>query len=286
MSRRTKVAAIRPGILVAFTSRLQGGVRYTRTDLETTAERSHWETVKETDDPAEHARGVKERAKAQALIRAVCARTSFGLLCRQDREDDLDAAIARAGDVVGVFNIQATTCHISISVLKGRVAADDLQAVQAITEELADLIEQMRKGVLAGDVKAIRDAASKATSAERMLSEPVAASARAAVVIARQKARELVRRVEKGGEKLANISSGATTRALLTRRMAFLELASNAAALPADEPEQPSVIDAIRARPLKPTPTVAADPEPTPEPEPATPVLDRQRFADIDIDWS
>ncbi|MHC4715054.1 MAG: hypothetical protein ACYTAN_17570, partial [Planctomycetota bacterium] len=114
---------------------------------------------------------------------------------------------------------------------------------------------------------------------------PAQTSARIAIRVARRKARELVRRVEKGGEKLADIANNVTASTLMARRMSFLDLSEDAERETITEPTETTVVDAIEAGIVKPVPTVL-EPTPEPDPEPATPVLDRQRFADIDIDWS
>lgn len=240
-------ALIRPGILVALKSTVTGGVRYQRVDLEQGDATARWETTRTIDDPQEHTRATKARSAALAEIRKYCAGTSFGLLCPIDREADLDAAIDRARAMVAACNSAAVYTHVSIYVLKGRIADTDEEAARAIGQEVAGLIAAMNEGIDKLDPVAIREAATKAREMSAMLSDAQMAKVSDAVNQARAAARTIVKRVEKEGELaaivLADIKRGDIERA----RMAFLDL------------------------------------EDAPAHQESLPAIDAQRFADLDM---
>lgn len=215
---------IRPGLLIALTSRVAGGVRYTRTPLESPDERSaRWETLRTVEDPEERDRALQTRSLALRTIRGVCASTAFGLLCPEDREADLDAAVVTAMALRAEHNATAKTTRVELYLLKGRIAASDEEAARAIGSEVASMIDAMNSGIDRLDPKAIREAATKARELAGMLGPETAETVASAIEAARRAARQIVARVEKGGELaavvLADIQRGAIERA----RIAFLD---------------------------------------------------------------
>src|SRR5262249_46513243 len=92
-------STLRPGFLVSLKTSTRGNVAYDKRDIE----RDHlvkgkrvakWETTRQIADPDEFERAQKVRAKACSLIRGVCAQSDFGLLCPEDKGDQLAKAIA------------------------------------------------------------------------------------------------------------------------------------------------------------------------------------------------
>ena len=234
---------IRPGLLVALSSALAGGVTYDRTDLDAgTAEGAEhvarWETTRTIKDPAEHERASQARSKATAEIRKVCSSTAFGLLCPEALEPELDAAIARARAIVATHNATAQHTKIEVRAFKGRVAATDVEAARAIGGEVAALIASMNGAIDRLDPKAIRDAANKAREMSAMLSPELSEKVSEAIAAARKAARTITKRVAEGAEEasviLADIQRGGIEKA----RIAFLDLddaapAADGEALPA-----------------------------------------------------
>jgi hypothetical protein len=225
---------IRPGILVALKSTVSGGVKYQRVDIERAetaagAALAKWETTRVIEDPAEHDRAVKTRAKALAEVRALCAATSFGLLCPVDREEQLDAALERARELVKAHNETATFTHTAIYVLKGRIASTDEEAARAIGQEISALVASMNDGISKLDVGAIREAASKAQDIAAMLGEDQAKAVASAVEQARRAARQIVKRVQKDGEAAAIVLADIQRGALEKARIAFLDFDGPAA---------------------------------------------------------
>jgi hypothetical protein len=258
-----KTTVIRPGILVALKSTVTGGVEYKRVDLDAGSETpngasvARWETTRVIVDPAEHDRAVKVRGKALGLIRGLAAATSFGLICPQDRESELDEAVKKARAMVEEHNDNATCTRVAIYCLKGRIASTDEEAARAISGEVRSLLDAMDRGIAQLDVAEIREAASKAASLGSMLGEDQVKAVGEAVEQARKAARVIVKRIEKEGEDAAVVLADIQRGALEKARFAFLDLA----------PEPAQVTEGEHAAPS----------------EPALPAVDLQRF-DFDFD--
>lgn len=278
----SKASVIRPGLLVAVRSTVAGGVSYQRVDLDaaeidcpdcvegdTATERSacktcggtgkvsssegrevtRWETKRTIEDAAEHKRATAARSAARALITKCCSVTSFGLLCPEDQEGALDAAVAKARELVAEHNKGATHTQVSILVFKGRVASNDAEAARAITAELAGLVQQMDAGIKEFDPKKIRDAADKARQMSNMLDDSKKGKIDAAIAQARAAARAIVKRFQNENEARETVLLDIQRGQIESARIAFLDMS--------DEQTE------------------------TAEPVPAVNV---QRFADLDIE--
>jgi len=157
-----RTSTLKPGLLVALATRVDGGVNYKRVDLDqehTTDDGSkmaRWETTRTIEDPAEFDRATKLRGKCRSLITAVCSASDFGLLCPASREAELDAAMTEATRLADEFNRSAARSCVSVYVLKGRIAQDDAEAVRAIGSEVRGLLDQMERGIQAASPEAIR----------------------------------------------------------------------------------------------------------------------------------
>lgn len=217
-------AMIRPGLLVALKSTVRGGVTYQRKDIEADEKTAKWETTRIVEDPAELERATKARGKALAEIRAVCSATSFGLLCPEDKETELDAAIARARVIRDEHNATATFTHVDIYALKGRVASSDEEAARAIAQEVAGLVEGMNAGIDKLDPSAIREAAQKAKQMAAMLAPEKAQAVEGAIEAARKAARQITKRIEKEGEAAAIVLADIQRGSIEKARIAFLDL--------------------------------------------------------------
>jgi len=240
-----KTQILKPGILVALSTRMRGGVAYSRVDLNASdiaipegAEVARWETKRVIDDAEEHERGVKARGKARSLITAVTIPSSFGLLCPTDREGMLNEAFAQARQIVKEFNDGAKSTRIDVFVLKGRIASTDEESVQAIADEVKELLSEMEEGISDLSVDRIRDAAQKAKSMTAMLEDDQARAVASAVDQARKAARAIVKRVEKEGEDGAIVLQDLQRGEIEKARMMMLDLSD---APLASAPEAPAV---------------------------------------------
>jgi hypothetical protein len=220
-----KTSTLRPGLLVSLKTSIVGNVAYRRTDLDEFTEddgakKALWETERTITDPEEHEKAVLVRSKCRSIITGVCAASTFGLLCPEDKQDKLDEAVRDAQQLAQAFNETAKLTRIQIYVIAGRVAPDDVQAVRAINSEVRDLISTMENGLQNLDVKVVRDAATKAKSIGQMLSSAAQERIQAAV----ETAREVARRIVKAGEAASEELDSAVLRKLAEQRTAFLDL--------------------------------------------------------------
>lgn len=200
---------IKPGIMVACSTRLRGGVEYRRRDLDRAqlgaTEKIRWETERTIVDAEEYERATRVRALARNRIAGACWQTAFGLICPQDREGDLDAAVSEARSAAQAFNGTAQHSEISVYVLKGRIAQTDEEATTAIQAESADLLDQLERAIKAADPAAIRDVCTRSRQINELAEGEAAEAVAAAIKEARAVARAIVKRVEKAGEEASTV---------------------------------------------------------------------------------
>lgn len=226
------ISSIRPGLLVSLKTTVSGNVSYRKRDIETDhlesdgSRQAVWETHRTVEMPDELDAATKTRSKCRSLIVAVCAPSAFGLLCPDNRVDAFNAAVAEARQLANVFNATASVTRVSVNVIAGRVASNDLDAVRAINSEVRELLEAMDAGLQRLDVKAVRDAADRARGIASMLSPSASAKAQAAIDAARAAARQIV----KAGEATAVEIDQATLATIRESRLAFLDLDETAEA--------------------------------------------------------
>jgi hypothetical protein len=220
---------LKPGLLVALSVRMQGGVHYSKKDLESGEDDAgqeivRWETERTIADRAEHDAATKCRSACRTRITKVCTHTSFGLLCPATGETDLDAAVAEARELAEVFNKGARHSRVHVYVLKGRIAETDEEATRAIASEVRELLDEMNAGIREVNPARIREAADRAKKLGAVLDDSRADAVKRAVDIARKAAKEIVRRVEKGGEDAKLVLDEIATRPIDQARFAFLDI--------------------------------------------------------------
>lgn len=227
MSVMSEARVVRPGLLVSLGTSVKGNTRYYKQQLEyphegdSGEERSSWNTTKVVFDPDEQDRAETVRNKASSLIRGVCARSDFGLLCPEDKAELLQERIAMARALAKEFNDEANLAHVRVDVIWGRIAQDDVEAVKAISSELRDLMRDMQTGVAELDAKKVRAAANKAVSVGQMLSEGTRERLQDAIKVARREASRIV----KAGETVGLEIDRTVIDRIEQSRTAFLDLA-------------------------------------------------------------
>jgi hypothetical protein len=221
-----QTSTLRPGLLVSLKTSTRGNVSYTTRDLELEKKtsnggtRAKWETTRQIDDPAEHEAASEARSKARNLITAVCAHSAFGLLCPDDKAEELDKALAAAQEIVSEFNATAQLERVNLYVMIGRIEQDDVKAVQAINSEVRELMEDMTAGLKNLDVKAVREAANQLRSVGAMLSPDAQIRAQFAI----DAAREAATKIKNAGEKVAVEIDTYAIRRITEQRTAFLDI--------------------------------------------------------------
>lgn len=222
-----KVNVLKPGLLVALKTTVRGGVAYVRKDIDTAtvddAKVERWETEKRIENREEFEKATVARSKARSAISSICSSSSFGLICPADQEEKLDAAIREAKGIALAHNADATSTHLDVFVIVGRIAQTDEEAAKAISNEVAELLDQMKSATLVGNVEKIREAANKARELGQILSDDVGKKVSAAIEEARKNARELVKRIEKDGEKAEDVIKDLYTQRISAAR-SFLDL--------------------------------------------------------------
>lgn len=295
MSNRT--IKVRPGMLVTLSTAIRGGVTYDRDDLAEErrpdgAEIEEWRTTKVTADPEEHEEAVRVRSRVRSLVKSACVTTPFGFVCPADNIPDLDAALEEAERIVRDFNAGATHCEVRFASLRGEIAENARDAIEAVRSEVGELLRDMERALELGQVKNFRDVATRATQMHKLLEQESAGSDRLTRAIreGRKVARMIVKQVEKGSSSLADVLSEADMSPISEARFLFLEG-------PDEEPVDPEtgeVLD-LSTGPGERLPHVVLPPgtavtvpieyedeEEAPEPEDdSPPAVDADRYAGI-----
>jgi hypothetical protein len=225
----TEFHTLRPGLLVSMQTSLKGNVSYHVEDRAHTSmdktEIEEWRTRRTIADREEHERAIKMRTKIRGLILSVCSQSAFGLLCPNSKEAELREAIAQARSMTEEFNATANMTRMSVNVIFGRIAQDDVEAVRAITGEIRSLMEDMQAGVKSLDVKVIRDAANKS----KQLGEMLTPEAKGRLEVAIETARKSARKIAKAGEAAANTVDRLSLAKIEKMRTSFLDIEIEAA---------------------------------------------------------
>lgn len=223
-----EISTLRPGLLVGLKSHVRGGVNYDKRIIEEEhiteggAKKGKWETERTIEDPVENEAAGKARGEACRIIRSICSQTAFGLLCSEDNAAKLDEAIRDAQKVAEEFNMKAKLARVEISVITGRIAADDVRAVKAINEEVRGLMADMETAIKNCDPAAMRKAASEAKALGAMLSD----DARERVRVAVDAARGAATRLNRLGEQAAAELNRKEILNIRQARTAFLDVES------------------------------------------------------------
>ena len=202
-----EATTFRAGLAVDLTVRISGGVEYKRNTkrvrvASTGAKVEEWETEKVTANPEEWENAVALRGELRHSITRLCARTPLGdlLLIPPDREPDVRTALDAARAKVEAHNASATAHHLVMGCVLLRFVPEDEWTARSIRGEIFAVLTRMDTGIGEADPEAIREAADAAKRVLPMLSSAAAPVLELAVDEARRAAREITRRIVKGGE--------------------------------------------------------------------------------------
>lgn len=219
-----RTSTLRPGLLVSFNTSLRGNVSYDKQDLDHEqidgVDVSEWNTKRTISDVKEFEAAKKVIGKAKSLVRGVCAKSLFGLLCPEADEDVLNEKILEAQQLVDEFNSKARLTRLHIYCMTGRVASDDVQAVKKINSEIRGLMADMEVGLKNLDVSVVRDAATRAKSVGQMLTPDAEGRVTKAVEIARKAASAII----KAGDDAAVEIDTVAIRKIKEQRTSFLDM--------------------------------------------------------------
>lgn len=268
-----QASTIRPGMLVVLKSSVSGNVSHSKQVIEaehTTddgAQKARWETERVVANPEEFVEATKLRNQARQKIAGMCIQTAFGLLCPEEKTDQLDAKVNEAQAICEEFNKRAQCTTIGIYIVAGRVAADDAQAVRAINSEVRDLMATMEAGLAELNVEKVRGAADKARSLGAMLSPQAAERVKGAIDIARKAATEMKKAAEVGTAEI----DLAAIRKLTESRTSFLDVSEDQAEVEAVSHEGRAIdLAPIEGEEPAAAPEIAPVAEAQPEPEAPT----------------
>lgn len=221
----SEIRAIRPGVLVSLKTRIRGNVKYQKRDIEYAHtdeygyQRSAWETHKIVFDPAEQTRASQVCSRSRYLVARLCASTDHGLLCPDDRVEQLNDAIAEARALAAEFNASSVYTSVEVNVVRGRVVADDMETARAIFAEQERFLQEIAEGLQRLDVKEVRAICKRALSAGQILSPNANATVKAAVAAARGACNRIV----EAGEQVAVEIDQATLDTISMARNSFLD---------------------------------------------------------------
>jgi hypothetical protein len=223
----TATSTLRPGLLVSLKTSIRGNVQYVRRDmkvekkvLKNGEEHAKWETERTIANKAEHERACQTRSLCRMAITRPCASSAFGLLCPEALADELEQGIAESNRLVDEFNATAELTRLSVYVMKGKIAQDDVEAVKAINSEVRELLQTMEEGLKNLDAKSVREAASKAKNIGSMLAPDAEAKVRIAIDAARASATAIA----KAGEQASLVVDTITIKKIAEQRTAFLDM--------------------------------------------------------------
>jgi hypothetical protein len=218
---------LRPGLLVSMKTAISGdNVDYAKTDIvadhvdETGARIAKWETERTIIDAEEHEKALVVRSKARSLMTSVCSRSDFGLLCPDNKREQLEIAIREARRLCEDFNLTARLTTVEFNVICGRIAADDVEAVRAINSEVRNLIDEMQGAISKLDVEGVRKAANKAKQLGSMLAPDAQARIQEAIDAVRGEAKKII----KAGDAAAIEIDATVLAQLAASRTAFLDI--------------------------------------------------------------
>ena len=222
MTMRT--STLRPGLLVSLSTSLRGNVSYDKTDLDNerdgVTEMVAWRTDRRIADVKEFEAAKKVVGKAQNIIRSVCVKSMFGLLCPESDEDVLEEKVTEAQALVDEFNAKAKLTRVHVYCMTGHIASDDVKAVKKISAEVRSLMADMETGLKNLDVQMVREAANKAKSVGQMLTPDAEGRVTKAIELARSAARKIVKAGEEGSVEIDRLA----IRKIAEQRNSFIDI--------------------------------------------------------------
>jgi hypothetical protein len=125
-------STLRPGFLVSLKTSLRGNVHYERTDIADEGAVQEWNTKRTIEDPEEHDRAKKARAKASAAVRRVCSLSEIRELLAEMstgvENGNTDAIREAASRVKGIGEMLSTEAQTKVE-MAVKTARDAAKAI-------------------------------------------------------------------------------------------------------------------------------------------------------------
>lgn len=190
---------IRPGYLISLKTTLVGNISYHKQILEREhivadgSEQAKWETMRVIGDRDEHNNGRKMQADARGKVTTVCTNTAFGLLCPEEKSDELIQAINEAKQIAEEFNRSARLSRMNVYVIVGKIAPERFDIVSAMAAETLELLATIQTGIRSRNADIIRPAANELRRLSDMFSENGRGKLQEAVDAGRSAARKIIK---------------------------------------------------------------------------------------------
>lgn len=161
----SNIEMIKPGILVVGVINLIGGIHYNReyedSYFEDKAQVREWKTISRVDDAEERRRAQKTCSRLYQLVRRRCVKTPIGLICRKDKEEELQQVLQQVKEERDQFNNLAQTCRITTYHDCFEVGANNHETITAIMEQIARVAESVDSAITADDRTMLQSSARK-----------------------------------------------------------------------------------------------------------------------------
>lgn len=240
---------IRPGWIVALITSVEDKIfgatlkeRFVLKDVITSEGHSLKKTMNSTErlDPIEFQEATDLRLKLRSRATSHCVKTPWGLICDENRLEEMEAAVEIAASEIESFNHLSTHYQVDWSWRLGWCAGDKEREARAVRVEVTRLVDRLQVALLATDVlnrpKTIRDICGPLREMSKLLEPESLAEAalQALLKSARSTATALVKAGEDDAAAIEEILAGHEQTSLVSARAIFSAPAPSAP--PGDAP--------------------------------------------------
>jgi len=205
-----QIIDLKPSVLILHVVKLRGGISYKVLDrseeITGKAEKAEWRTERNIFDKEEFDRGRALRAKIETLLRSAtsAARSEIGLFAPDtpDIYEIIKTAEREINELIDGFHSTAFYNRLSSRVITFRIQSDNAQALEAISDQIQNGLEDLKEATKGADVKKIRAALKDLKGFDKLLPDAKSAELQKLVNDMRGRARTLNKLINKQGKKL------------------------------------------------------------------------------------
>jgi len=168
-SPRFRQLVLAAGLIVPFSIKAKGAKHYSRTildhehDPDNDLERKRYETTATTTNVVERKDAERICSWARRGIRAICAQTPVGYVCRQSKSDEIFAMLDEILTVVENFNDSAEVCSIEYDPIEPTpLRPADPGQLQQYTAHLSRITAAVEEALAGDEAAAVAAAGSTA----------------------------------------------------------------------------------------------------------------------------